>query len=306
MLTYVLRRVLVGLLVVLGVTMVAFALTNVAGDPAVLMLPPAASAADIAELRQRLGLDDPIVVRYLRFLADALRGDFGRSLQHGQPAMTLLLGRLPATLELGLVSVAVAVLVSIPVGLLAALTRGSAIDMACLAFAVAGQAMPNFWLAILLINLFAVHLGWLPTSGRTQGALSLVLPVIAIAVYLMATQIRLVRGTFLDVIGQDYIRTAHAKGLRRATVVLKHGLRNALVPVVTIIGIQLGHVLGQAVVIETVFQWPGLGLFTIQAITNRDFPVVQAAVTLMAVFVVTINLAVDIAYGYLDPTIRTE
>ena len=306
MLTYVIRRVLIGLLVVLGVTMVAFVLTNLAGDPAVLMLPPAASAADVAALRTRLGLDDPVTVRYLRFLGDAVRGDFGVSLQHREPAMPLLLARLPATLELGLAAVALAVLISIPVGLLAALTRGSAIDLACLSFAVAGQAIPNFWLAILLINLFAVHLGWLPTSGRTQGALSLVLPAVSIAMYLMATQIRLVRGTFLDVIHQDYVRTARSKGLRWSTVVVKHGLRNALVPVVTIVGIQLGHVLGQAVVIETVFQWPGLGLFTIQAITNRDFPVVQAAVTLMAVFVVTINLLVDIAYGYLDPAIRTE
>jgi peptide/nickel transport system permease protein len=306
MLTYIIRRIAIGLLVILGATVVAFVLTNIAGDPAVLILPPAATAADVAALRERLGLNDPLVTRYLRFLGGALRGDFGTSLQHGESALPILVGRLPATLQLGFSAVILSVLISVPLGLLAALKRGTAIDVTCLSFAVIGQAMPNFWLAILLINLFSVQLGWLPTSGRGAGLASLVLPAVSIAMYLIATQIRLVRGTFLDVLNLDYMRTARAKGLRRLTVILKHGLRNALVPVVTIVGIQLGHVLGQAVVIETVFQWPGLGLFTIQAITNRDFPVIQASITLMAVFVVIINLIVDILYGFLDPTIREE
>jgi len=306
MLIYLARRLAVGALVLLGVTMLVFALTHIAGDPAVLMLPPAASAVEVEALRERLGLNDPLAIQYVRFLKDAVRGDFGTSLQHNQPAMQLLLERLPATFELGLAAIVLSIVISIPVGIIAALKRGSPWDMASLALAVLGQSMPNFWLAILLINLFAVQLGWLPTSGRAAGLSSLVLPAITIALYLIATQIRLVRGTFLDVMNQDYIRTARSKGLRRIVVYLKHGLRNALIPVVTIVGIQLGHVLGQAVVIETVFQWPGLGLFTVQAITNRDFPVTQAAVTLMAAFVVVINLVVDAFYGILDPTIRTE
>lgn len=306
MLIFTVRRLLVGLMVVVGVTVVVFALTHIAGDPATLMLPPSASRAEIEALRERLGLNDPLPVQYLRFISDAVRGDFGVSLQHNQSAMPMLLARLPATLELGLTAILLSIAISIPLGLVAALTRGSWLDISSLGIAVLGQSMPNFWLAILLINLFAVYLGWLPTSGRAAGVLSIILPALTIAMYLIATQIRLVRATFLDVLGQDYMRTAHSKGLGRLRVLLKHGLRNALIPVVTVVGIQLGHVLGQAVVIETVFQWPGLGLFTIQALTNRDFPVIQAAVTLMAIFVVSINIIVDILYGYLDPTIRSD
>jgi ABC-type dipeptide/oligopeptide/nickel transport system permease component len=306
MLVYVLRRLAVGVLVIAGVTFVVFSLTQLAGDPATLMLPPAATRAEIEELRERLGLNDPVPVQYFRFAAGAARGDFGTSLQHGEPAMELLLRRMPATLQLGFAAVLLAVLVAVPLGLLAAVTRGSWIDFGSLLVALFGQSMPNFWLGILLINLFAVYLGWFPTSGRLEGWRSMVLPALTIAPYLMATLIRLVRSTVLDVLGQDYLRTARAKGVAEFRVLLYHGLRNALIPIVTVLGLQMGHVLGGAVVIESVFMWPGLGLFTIQAISNRDFPVIQAAVTLMATFIVVINLTVDLFYGYLDPRIRLE
>lgn len=305
MLSYLARRLLTGLLVVFGVTVMVFGLTRVAGDPAALMLPPSASAADIAAMRERLGLDDPLPVQYVRFLGSAVRGDFGKSLRHGESALPLLVARLPATFELGIAAVALALVVAIPLGVVAALTRGTVVDVGLLGVAVLGQAVPNFWLAILLINVFSVGLGWFPTAGRTAGLASLVLPAVTTAMYLVGTQLRLVRGTLLEVLNQDYMRTARSKGLGRTTLLIKHGLRNALIPVITIAGVQLGHVLGQAVVIETVFQWPGLGLFTVQAITGRDFPVTQAAVTLMAVFVVGINIIVDALYGLLDPTIRT-
>lgn len=301
---YIVRRMIVGLLVVIGVTFVVFLLTHIAGDPAVLMLPPSASQQEVEALREQLGLNDPLLTQYFRFFKRAVRGDFGESLQHGEPALALLLARLPATLELAVASVALAIAIAVPLGIIAALTRGSRFDFFALAVALMGQSTPNFWLGILLINLFAVTFRWFPTSGRFEGVRSLVLPAMTIAAYLAATLIRLVRSTMLDVLGQDYMRTARSKGVSQFGVILRHGLRNALMPIVTIVGLQMGQVFGGAVVIESVFMWPGLGLFTIQAISNRDFPVIQASVTMMAVFIVIVNLAVDVMYGYLDPRLR--
>lgn len=300
---YLIRRLTSSVLVVLGVSIVVFFLTFLSGDPAVLMMPPNSTAEEVRDFRDRMGYDDPIIVQYGRYMERAIRGDFGDSIIHGQAALPLILNRLPATLELTVVSLVLAVCLAIPLGLLSAVKRGTIFDFGGMFVALVGQSVPSFWLAIMMIYLFAVTWGVLPTSGR-GGISHVIMPAVAIAIGLMALLTRLVRSTMLEVLGEDYIRTARAKGLRESLVVGRHGLRNALIPLVTVIGLQFGYILGTAVVIETVFTWPGVGLFTIQAITNRDYPVVQASVFVLATAVVLINLAVDLIYGVLDPRIR--
>jgi peptide/nickel transport system permease protein len=291
--------------VLITISVIVFSLTFLSGDPAVLMVSPEATAEDVERFREQKGFNDPILVQYSRFFSDVIRGDFGTSLRHNQPSLPLVIERLPATLQLSLFAIFLTVIIAIPLGVLAAWNRGSWIDSFAQSFAVVGQSVPNFWLAIMLIFFFAVRLNVLPTSGR-GGFKFLILPGIAIALNLMAAITRLVRSTMLDVLSQDYIRTARGKGLSSSAVMVKHGLRNALIPVVTVVALQFSYILGGAVVIETVFSYPGIGLLTIQAIYNRDFPLVQAAVFVLAVFIILINLGVDIMYPYLDPRIRID
>jgi len=291
--------------VLITISVIVFSLTFLSGDPAVLMVSPEATAEDVERFREQAGFNDPILVQYSRFFSDAIRGDFGTSLRHNQPSLPLVIERLPATLQLSLFAIFLTVIIAIPLGVIAAWNRGSWIDNFAMGFAVFGQSVPNFWLGIMLIFFFAVRLHVLPTSGR-GGFRFLILPGMAMAFNLMAAITRLVRSTMLDVLSQDYIRTAHGKGLSSRGVMVKHGLRNALIPVVTVVALQFGYILGGAVVIETVFSWPGIGLLTIQAIYNRDFPLVQAAVFVLAVFIILINLGVDIMYPYLDPRIRID
>jgi peptide/nickel transport system permease protein len=305
MTAYVLRRLLLAVLVIFGVSVVTFFLTFLSGDPADLMLPPGATAEQMATFRHEWGFDDPIYVQYGRFLGGAVQGDLGTSLRHGQPALPLIAERLPATFELTLTAMVLAILVAIPLGVLSATHRGGPLDLLAMAVALIGQAVPNFWLAIMAILLFAVSLGWLPTSGRGSW-LNLVMPAGVLAIGLMALLTRLTRSTMLDVLAEDYVRTARAKGLPGWAVLSRHALRNALIPLVTVVGLQFGYILGGAVVIETVFTWPGVGLFTIQAISNRDYPVVQASVLILSTAVVLINLGVDVLYGVLDPRIRVR
>jgi peptide/nickel transport system permease protein len=300
---YVLSRLATALLVILGVSVVSFVLTFLTGDPAEIMLPPGATAEQIAKFKSDWGFDDPISVQYWRFLSRAVHGDFGNSLRHGQPALPLIWDRLPATLQLTVTAMLLAICLAVPLGVLSATHRGSPFDLFAMLVALLGQSLPNFWLAIMMILLFAVTLGWLPTSGR-GGPEHVVMPAVAIAISLMALLTRLVRSTMLEVLSEDYVRTARAKGVGELAVITRHALRNALIPLVTVIGLQFGYILGGAVVIETVFTWPGVGLFTIQAIVNRDYPVVQASVFLLATGVVLINLLVDLLYGWLDPRIR--
>jgi ABC-type dipeptide/oligopeptide/nickel transport system permease component len=302
---FVVQRLLTSVLVVFGVSVVTFFLTFLSGDPAELMLPTGATPEQMAAFRREWGFDDPIYVQYGRFLGRAVQGDLGASLRHGQPALPLIAERLPATLQLTVTAMLLAIVLAIPLGVLSATRRGGPIDLAAMGVALVGQAVPNFWLAIMMILLFAVSLGWLPTSGR-GGWEHVVLPATAIAINLMALLTRLARSTMLEVLAEDYVRTARAKGLRELAVLSGHALRNALIPLVTVIGLQFGYILGGAVVIETVFTWPGVGLFTIQAITNRDYPVVQASVLLLATAVVLINLIVDLLYAVLDPRIRVR
>jgi peptide/nickel transport system permease protein len=300
---YVTARLATAVLVIVGVSVVSFFLTFLTGDPAEIMLPPGATGQQIAKFRAEWGFDDPVAVQYWRFLKRAVQGDFGISLRHGQSSLPLIAARLPATLQLTVTAMLLAIALAVPLGVLAATHRGGKIDMLAMGIALLGQSVPNFWLAIMMILLFAVSWGILPTSGR-GGVAHVVMPAVAIAINLMALLTRLVRTTMIEVLSEDFVRTGRGKGLRELAVVTRHALPNALIPLVTVVGLQFGYILGGAVVIETVFTWPGVGLFTIQAILNRDYPVVQAAVFILATAVVLINLAVDLLYVWLDPRIR--
>ncbi len=300
---YIAARLATAVLVILGVSVVSFFLTFLTGDPAEIMLPPGATAAQIEKFRAEWGFDDPLIVQYWRFLKRAVHGDFGISLRHGQQSLPLIAARLPATFQLTVTAMLLAIALAVPLGVLAATHRGGPIDLLAMAVALVGQSVPNFWLAIMMILLFAVSWGLLPTSGR-GGVAHVVMPAAAIAINLMALLTRLVRSTMIEMLSEDYVRTARAKGLRELFVTSRHALPNALIPLVTVVGLQFGYILGGAVVIETIFTWPGVGLFTIQAILNRDYPVVQASVFILATAVVLINLIVDLLYVWLDPRIR--
>ena len=300
---YIAGRLATAVLVILGVSVVSFFLTFLTGDPAEIMLPPGATAVQIEKFRAEWGFADPLPVQYWRFLKRAVHGDFGVSLRHGQSSLPLIVARLPATLQLTVTAMLLAIVLAVPLGVLAATRRGGPIDLLAMSVALVGQSVPNFWLAIMMILLFAVSWGLLPTSGR-GGVAHVVMPAAAIAINLMALLTRLVRSTMIEMLSEDYVRTARAKGLRELFVTSRHALPNALIPLVTVVGLQFGYILGGAVVFETIFTWPGVGLFTIQAILNRDYPVVQAAVFILATAVVLINLAVDLLYVWLDPRIR--
>jgi ABC-type dipeptide/oligopeptide/nickel transport system permease component len=303
MTSYLVRRGWQSGLVLLGVSFVVFLILHLTGDPALLLLPPDASAEDIAKFRRAMGFDDPWPVQYLRFLKGAVRGDFGESVRHGEPAMGLVLERLPATFELAGAGLLIALCLAIPAGIVSAVRRNTAVDYVSTVVALLGQAMPTFWLGIMLILVFSVRLSWLPSSGRGDIE-HLILPAITLGLFTTARITRLTRSGMLEVLGQDYIRTARAKGVSEPPVVWKHALKNASIPIVTIVGIELGTLLGGSVITETIFAWPGVGRLSVQAIFNRDYPVVQAAVFLLASTFVIVNFLVDVVYTYLDPRIR--
>ena len=305
MLEFVTRRLLHTALVTLGVVTLAFVALRLSGDPAATMLPGDASVDELRDLRHALGLDRPLHVQYVAFLGSAVRGDFGDSFRHQQPAFGLVLERLPATLELAFAALLLAVAVALPLGIVAAIYRGRAVDMLAMGFAVVGQATPYFWMGIMLILVVSVELGWLPTSGRGDWR-HLILPAVTLGTHFAASLARLTRTSMLEVLGQNFVTTARAKGLGEPRVVLAHALKNAAVPVVTLIGLQFGTLLGGAVVTETIFAWPGVGRLAVQSIFVRDYPVVQAGVLVLALVFVAINLAVDLLYGTLDPRIRDE
>jgi peptide/nickel transport system permease protein len=300
---YLARKLAHTAFVAFGVVTLVFVALRMSGDPAATMLPGDASVDELRDLRHALGLDQPLHVQYVRFLASAVTGDFGMSLRHQEPAMGLVLERLPATLELAFAALLLSVAVALPLGILAALHRGRLADMLAMAFAVVGQATPYFWMGIMLILIFAVELQWVPTSGR-GGLERLILPAVTLGTHFMAVLARLTRTSMLEVLGQNYVTTARAKGLTERSVVLVHALKNAAVPVVTLIGLQFGTLLGGAVVTETIFAWPGVGRLAVQSIFVRDYPVVQAGVFVLALSFVAINLLVDLLYGWLDPRTR--
>ncbi len=303
---YIARRLLQAVLVVFGVVTAVFFLLQLTGDPVRLMVGEGAAEADIENIRHQLGLDRPLPERYVSFLSDAARADFGQSVrQRGRPAMEIVLDRYPATLRLASLAFSLSVVMAIVFGLISAVKRYSALDNVVMVMALFGQSIPNFWLGIMLILVFAVLFGWLPSQGYGEGDLKhLLLPTLTLAAPGLARLTRLVRSGMLDVLGQDYVRTARAKGLRQSGVIFGHALKNAAIPLVTIIGLDLGALLGGAVITEQIFAWPGIGLEVVLAINNRDFPVVQAAVFVVATSFVLINLVVDLLYTWLDPRVR--
>lgn len=305
MLFYVFRRLLVGLSVMLTVAVVSFMLLHLSGDLATAIAGPEASAADVEKVRVQYGLDRPIATQFADWLGAALRLDFGRSFYFQNTVMELIGERLPITLKLGGVALLLAVLVAIPLGVLAAIYRDSWVDRLALLVAVVGQAMPNFWFALTLVLLFAVGLKWLPVAGNTSW-LHFVLPAVALGYYAMPSLMRLTRAGMLDVLGSDYIRTARAKGLSPARVVLKHALRNAIIPVMALAAVELGFMLGGSVVIESVYSLQGLGQLAWDSISRNDYPVVQAVVLIIAVFYIGLTFVADVLNAALDPRMRTR
>jgi peptide/nickel transport system permease protein len=304
MAVYVLRRLVQMIPVLIGITLIVFVLLRVSGDPVVLMLPEDAPREQIEALRRNLGLDRPIPEQYLLFLRDLVRGDFGRSIRYGnQDVLEIVLERLPATLELAAAAILVALLISVPAGVVAATRRRRLPDHAATTFSVLGEAMPNFWLGIMLILVFAVNLRLLPVSGR--GSLAhLVLPAITLGTGLAAVLTRLLRSSLIEALNQDYVRTAHAKGARPSVVLVKHAMRNALLGYLTVLGLQMASLLAGSVVTEQVFAWPGIGLLAVQAINSRDMAIVQAIVIVSSLVVMVANLVVDVLYAVIDPRIQ--
>ncbi len=305
MVQFVARRLLEAAVVVLLALTAVFSLQFLAGDPVKLFLPTDTTPKQIEEFRERLGFNDPWLVQYGRFMRGAIRGDFGNSLRQGEPALGLVMQRLPATLSLSAVAMALALGVAIPVGVISAARRNSWFDHAGIGATVLGQAIPGFWLGLMLIYVFAVWLNVLPTGGRGTWA-HFILPSITLSAFVAARFARLTRSMMLDVLSQDYIRTARAKGLGPPRVLYKHALKNASLPIVTLLALQLGQLLGGAVITETIFAWPGVGRFLVQALLNRDFPVVLVGVFLTAVVYSGLNLAADMAYAWLNPRIRYQ
>jgi len=273
------------------------------GDPAVMLLPGDPTMAEINLMREKLGLNKPLTEQYLSFVANAFRGDFGQSFRHGIPASSVVVERLPATALLAFTALALGATVAIPLGILAAVYRGTLADAGVMLLAVIGQGVPFFWLGLMLILVFGVELRLFPTGGY-GGLEHLVLPSMTLAAYLGASTARIARSSMLEVLEQDYMRTARAKGLAPHIVVLKHGLRNAAIPLVTYLGLQMGLLLGGTVVVEEIFGWPGVGRLLLQAISFRDYPVVQAATFILAMIFVVVNFLVDVLYAVLDPRVR--
>ena len=302
--TYVLRRLAQSALTLLGVSVLVFVILRVLpGDPARMLLPDGAPESAVAELNRQLGLREPFVVQYGLFLGSVARDDFGQSFQYRAPALRVVLERLPATVHLTLAAMLITIAAGVPLGIFTAVRRGTRYDVAGTIVAVLGQSLPNFWLGIMLILLFGVALRWLPTSGFA-GWTSLVLPAVTLAAFPTALVARLTRSSMLEILNRDYIRTGRAKGLAERSVVFRHALRNAAIPVLTVIGLQIGALLGGAVITESIFAWPGMGKLIVDAIFFRDFPVVQTVLILSATVFVVINLAVDLLYTVIDPRIR--
>lgn len=292
--------------VILGVTFLVFTIMYFTpGDPAQIILGETAPQESVDKLRTEMGLDDPFFVQYFNFVKNAVKGDFGISYKTKKPVFDEIFARFPATLKLTVAGLVIAVIIGIPIGIISATKQYSITDNITMIFALLGVSMPNFWLGLMLILLFSVNLGWLP-SGGDRSFTSLILPAITLGTGVMAIITRMTRSSMLEVVRQDYIRTARAKGVSERKVINKHALKNALIPIVTIVGLQFGSLLGGAVLTETVFTWPGIGRFMVDAIKNRDTPSVLAAVIFMSVAFSLVNLFIDILYAYLDPRIKSQ
>ena len=305
MVRYIARSLIQAIAVALGIATLTFLIVHISGDPTQHLLPPNATKEDIRVLKEAMGFDRPLIEQYVSFMAGALRGDFGRSFWIARPALDLVMERMPSTILLTFTGLATALAIGIPMGVLSAVRRYSWIDNLSTAFAMAGQAMPTFWLGLLLIMWFALFIPILPASGA-GGPQHLILPSLTLGLFLAPTLMRLTRSQVLDVLTQDYIRTARAKGLTESRVVLLHVLRNVAAPIVTVIGLQFGRLLGGSIVTETVFNWPGVASLTVRSIFTSDYPVVQVATLLLALVVILSNLLADVLVAVMDPRIRYE
>jgi peptide/nickel transport system permease protein len=306
---FIIRRLLYSILVLIGVTLLVFITLRLSGDPVQLLLREGnPSQQDIDALRHALQLDRPLYQQYFSFIGHAVRGDFGDSLRYKTSAFHEVMSRMPATLELAVAAYIFAILLAVPTGVLSAVRRGGVVDFLSRMVSLIGLSFPSFWLGLMLILLFGVRLKWLPVSGRGEGfegqLKALIMPAVTLGLVNAATLTRLIRSSMLEVLNADYIRTARAKGLRERSVLVRHGLRNALIPVVTLAGLQVGFLLGGAVIVEVVFSWPGVGRLVVDAIGFRDYPMVQAAVTLLAIILILANLLVDLLYAVIDPRIK--
>lgn len=321
--TFLIRRLWQSLIVLIGVTVISFIALQIGGDPTYLFVSENATTEEIDRAREMLGFDRPLHVQYLDYVWNAVQGDFGNSLSYRQPAMAVVLEAMPATIELTIFSLVLAIGLSIPLGIYAALKRGKPIDGGIMTFAMLGQSIPNFWMGIMMIMFFGLYLRWFPISGHVPflepllaGDFStafsnlprslhyMIMPALAVGTYTLARNARLIRSAMLEVLQQDYVRTARSKGISEGRVILHHAMRNAWLPVVTMIGLEFGFLLGGVVVVETVFSYPGIGRLVFQAINQRDIPVVQASVILIALLFILLNLIVDLIYARLDPRVK--
>jgi ABC-type dipeptide/oligopeptide/nickel transport system permease component len=303
---FLIRRFLLTVPVLLGIVTLVFSLIHlVPGDPVQIMLGEGAQSNDVELLRHKLGLDRPILEQYITYLKNLIRGDLGVSFRFGEPVEQIILTRYPATIELAVLSLIVGLMIAVPAGILAATCPGKPLDRGITTLTLLGISLPNFALGPLVIILFSITLGWLPVSGRA-GVSSYVLPVMTLGVSLSAILTRMVRASMIEELQEDYIKTARAKGLPESKVLLKHALKNSLIPVVTVLGLQFGTLLAGAIITESIFSWPGLGRLTVQAINSRDYPLVQGCILMIAVTYVLVNLLTDLTYGFLDPRIKYE
>ncbi|MCD8221610.1 MAG: ABC transporter permease [Clostridiales bacterium] len=304
---FIIKRLLALIPVLIGVTLLVFCILDLApGDPAKTILGEEASVEAIEALREEMGLDDPLLVRYGRYMAGLVQGDLGTSYKTGDPVSEEVWARLPNTIVLALTSTVVAIILALPLGVLAAIKQNTLFDGISMFISLIGISMPVFWMGLLLILLFAVTLGWFPVSGADQGIRSLVLPSIALGFMHMASIARTTRSSMLETIRQDYIRTVRAKGLPEREVITDHALKNALIPTITVIGIQIGQMLGGSVLTESVFAWPGIGRYMIQSIQGRDIPSVMGCIIIFAIGFALVNLLVDLIYGFVDPRIKAQ
>ncbi len=303
---FILKRLLLLIPVLLGVSLLVFAIMSFTpGDPAQLILGENAPPEAVAELREEMGLNDPFVLRYARFVGNAMVGDLGQSYTSGRDVFDEIFSRFPNTLILAALGVIIAVLIGIPVGIISATRQYSMIDSGSMIFALLGVSMPNFWLGLMMILLFSVNLGWVPSGGYSDWS-SLIMPAITLGTGSAAIITRMTRSSMLEVIRQDYIRTARAKGVAENVVINQHALKNALIPVITVIGLQFGYLLGGAVLTETVFSWPGVGRMMVDAIRQKDAPTVLGTVVFLATTFSLVNLFVDLLYGFVDPRIKSQ
>ncbi len=321
--TFIIRRLLQSLVVIVGVTAITFVALQIGGDPTYLYVSERATEQEIAQTRAALGFDRPLHEQYFSFVGRLVQGDFGNSLSYKRPALDAVLEALPATLELTIFALLVAIGIAIPLGIFAALYRGTALDGSIMTVAMLGQSIPNFWLGIMMILFFGLQLRWFPISGHVpflmpliqgdvarafsqlpQALYYLIMPGVAVGFYSLSRNARLVRSSMLEVLNQDYVRTARSKGISETAVIIRHALRNAWLPVVTMVGLEFGFLLGGVVVVEMVFSWPGIGRLVFNAINQRDIPVVQASVIVLALVFIGLNLLVDLVYARIDPRVK--